>query len=101
MALLSKKVQRDDSQQLTVTEKMSREPFPYAEGKGLRVKDEQGYEWRFEYKVKSRNKRILSGSHWVQFFGYNNVQIDDTVAIRHMEGSGPQALFMIEVIRKP
>ncbi|KAK8563174.1 hypothetical protein V6N13_018288 [Hibiscus sabdariffa] len=98
MALLSKVVGRSDSRQLTVKGPFSFEPFPNAVASGyLEVVDECNSPWKFTYKV-SGNKRILSGQ-WELLYRSNKVQDGDEVAIRNNDVWGPQADYLIEVIR--
>ncbi|KAK8656067.1 hypothetical protein V6N13_108626 [Hibiscus sabdariffa] len=99
MALLSKVVDGSDSRQLTVRGTFSSEPFPNAAASGyMMVVDERNSPWKFTYKI-SGNKRILSGQ-WELFFGSNEIKVGDEVAFHKNEGWGPQADYMIEVIRK-
>ena len=101
MAILSKTLDRDDmnQNQLTITETFNTEPFPSAENdRVLKVKDEQGSFWKFNYKVKSRNRRVLYGHDWVQFVRYNGVQVGNKVAIDRNDAWCSEAAYKIEVI---
>ncbi|EOX97174.1 Uncharacterized protein TCM_006265 [Theobroma cacao] len=99
MAIFEKTIDGDDINQLTITKKFDAEPFPSAAGGGaMTVKDEQGSLWTFKYKVKSRNKRVLSG-HWVHFVRNNRVRVGDRVAISNNDGWSSEAEYKIEVIR--
>ncbi|XVF45855.1 hypothetical protein PTKIN_Ptkin02bG0240700 [Pterospermum kingtungense] len=100
MAILSKTLAGADINQLTITDAFSKEPFPSAKtGGAMKVRDEQGLVWNFEYRVKSRNKRILSGSNWLQFIANNGVRVGDQVVIDYNDGWCPEADYKIEVIR--
>ena len=101
MTILSKILDRDDMKQLTITETFNTDPFRSAErGGAMKVKDEQGSLWMFKYKVKSRNKRVLSGHHWVQFLQNNGVQVGNRVTIHYNDGwCCSEADYKIEVIK--
>ncbi|XVF45864.1 hypothetical protein PTKIN_Ptkin02bG0241600 [Pterospermum kingtungense] len=102
MAILSKTVAGADinQRQLTITDTFRNEPFPSEKtGGAMNVKEEHGLVYNFEYKVKSRNKRILSGSNWLQFIANNGVRVGDRVLIDYNDGWFPKADYKIEVIR--
>ncbi|EOX97181.1 Uncharacterized protein TCM_006275 [Theobroma cacao] len=99
MAIFEKTIDGDDINQLTITDRFNAEPFPSAaSGGAMTVKDEQGLLWTFKYKVKSRNKRVLSG-HWVHFVRNNRVRVGDRVAISNNDGWSSEAEYKIEVLR--
>ncbi|XVE48618.1 hypothetical protein DITRI_Ditri01bG0015900 [Diplodiscus trichospermus] len=101
MAILSKKIEEVDMRQLKINQRFSSEPFPSAAGTGaMKVRDEQGSYWKFQYKVNPRGERVLSGGHWVQFLQNNGVQVGDTVAIDKNDLWCTAADYKIEVIRR-
>ncbi|EOX97182.1 Uncharacterized protein TCM_006276 [Theobroma cacao] len=101
MAIVSKMIDEGDKKQLTITENFDGEPFPFAaHGGKMRVRDEQGTLWRFTYKVKLTNERVLSGP-WEQFLENNSVRVGDTVAIDNNDRwSSGAAEYKIEVISR-
>ncbi|XWS67501.1 hypothetical protein CRYUN_Cryun04dG0011900 [Craigia yunnanensis] len=101
MALLSKILDGADMKQLTITETLNPEPFPSGvSGGALKVKDEQGSLWMFNYRVRSGNKRVLSGHHWLQFLRNNGVQVGNRVSIHRNDDWCSAAEYKIEVIKK-
>ena len=99
MALLSKTLDGADmNQQLTITETFNNEPFPSAVNGVLKVKDEQGSVWNFNYKVRSKNRRFFSGQ-WEQFRLNNCVQVGNRVAIDRNDAWCSEKAYKIEVIR--
>ncbi|XVE48612.1 hypothetical protein DITRI_Ditri01bG0015300 [Diplodiscus trichospermus] len=99
MAILSKTLDGDDMKQLTITQAFSTEPLPSAAAGAMKVKDEQGFLYTFQYKVKSRNKRVLSGHHWVQFLENNGIRVGDRIAIHNNDSWCSAADYKIEVLR--
>ena len=99
MAILSKILEEDDMNHLTITGTFSTEPFTYVESGKIKVKDEQGFIWRFEYKIKLRNKRVFSGRDWHQFLKSNHVGVGHRVEIDYNDSWCAQANYKIEVIK--
>ncbi|XWS62452.1 hypothetical protein CRYUN_Cryun06bG0012100 [Craigia yunnanensis] len=99
MAILSKILEEDDMNHLTITDTFITEPFAYVKCGKIKVKDEQGSIWMFEYKIKSRNKRVFSGRHWNQFLENNRVRVGHKVDIDYKEPWCAQADYKIEVIK--
>ncbi|XVE48613.1 hypothetical protein DITRI_Ditri01bG0015400 [Diplodiscus trichospermus] len=82
MAILSKKREEVDMRELKINQRFSSEPFPSAAGTGvMKVRDQNGSPWTFQYTVNSRGERILSGGNWLHFLQSNSVQVGDTVVI--------------------
>ncbi|XVE94123.1 hypothetical protein REPUB_Repub01dG0254200 [Reevesia pubescens] len=101
MAICSKTIVEADKKKLTITQTFNTEPFPFATGNGvMKIRDEQGLLWRFEYTVKSKNKRVLSGCQWVQFVQNYGVQDGDMVAIGYIDGWCSEADYKIEVTKR-
>ncbi|XVE48615.1 hypothetical protein DITRI_Ditri01bG0015600 [Diplodiscus trichospermus] len=100
MAILSKALKKEDMKKLIIPQSFCSEHFPSTAGAGaMKVRDEQGSLWKFQYKVNSRGELVLSGGHWEQFIQNNGVQIGDTVAIDKNDSWSTAAHYKIEVIR--
>ncbi|KAB2091950.1 hypothetical protein CXB51_007422 [Gossypium anomalum] len=94
MAPFSKIVELADLRELTIT--CSSEPFPDAANCGhLKVIDDRRVPWDFEYRVKNRNRRVLSGKDWGKFITTNKVQAGHKVTIERLS----QTEYKIEVSR--